>query len=330
MIFSDQPLLVVLEAVAVFGLVISVWVIVVMAWAMRKRAQDDQIKQRLIPSEFQDADGDTKVLRLWHEGGEATTTVAGARSTGSLGQWVKAQHKASGMTAPAGALVLTVIGISAVTFIAVLIALKSIPLAALASAGVVVLSWYYLQSKIGGRDDLFEKQLVDALALAARSLRAGHPLHSAFGLVAKELPPPISDAFGEIWQQQALGISLEDAIRRVASESRSQDLKLVATATVIQLRTGGNMAEMMDSMAEVIRDRARLHRRARVLVSQAQFSKRILLMVPIAILIMLQFLNPEYLSPLVTTNVGYGLLALSGFLLIAGTWIMNRIAILRY
>lgn len=327
---SDQPLLVLLEAAAVFGLVVSVWIIVVMAWAMRKRSQDDQIKQRLIPSEFQDSEGDTKVLRLWHEGGEATTTVTGSQSSRSMRQWAKAQHKASGLETPGGALMLYVVAVSALTFILVSLTLQNIPLAALVSVAVVVLSWYYLQHKISERDDLFEKQLVDALALAARSLRAGHPLHSAFGLVAKELPPPISDAFGEIWQQQALGISLEEAIRRVASENRSQDLKLVATATVIQLRTGGNMAEMMDSMAEVIRDRARLHRRARVLVSQTQLSKRILVMVPIAILVMLQVLNPEYLSPLITTNVGYGLLALSGFLLVAGMWIMNRIAILRY
>jgi tight adherence protein B len=107
-------------------------------------------------------------------------------------------------------------------------------------------------------------------------------------------------------------------------------MKFFATSVVIQLRSGGNLADMMDRLAFVIRDRMRLARRVRVLTAQTQFSKRILQALPFAIFVILCLINPEYMQPLYTTSTGKTILGAAGAGLLAGTYTMNRLAVLRY
>jgi tight adherence protein B len=171
---------------------------------------------------------------------------------------------------------------------------------------------------------------VDALDLSARSLRVGHPLVAAFRLISEEIAPPVNTIFSEICQQQALGVSLEEALHNVAEESTSGDLKLFATSVIIQLRSGGNLAEMMERVAIVIRERMRLSRRVRVLTAQTQFSKRVLLALPFFIFLVLNVINPKYMAPLYSTPDGRILMSIGAAGLVMGAWIMNRMAVLRY
>ena len=105
---------------------------------------------------------------------------------------------------------------------------------------------------------------------------------------------------------------------------------LFTASLVIQLRTGGNLADMLELLGHVIRDRRRLFRRVRTLTAQTQLSKRVLVVVPFVLFVMLYVLNPDYLKPLYATSTGVILLLTAGALLGVGTWFMNRIAILRY
>jgi tight adherence protein B len=107
-------------------------------------------------------------------------------------------------------------------------------------------------------------------------------------------------------------------------------MKLFATSVAIQLRSGGNLADMMDRLVAVMRDRIRLNRRARVLTAQTQFSKRVLIILPFAIFVLLNVLRPGYMEPLYTTPMGKGLLTAAAVSLVVGVWIMNRMAALRY
>jgi tight adherence protein B len=210
-----------------------------------------------------------------------------------------------------------------------LITMNSV-VAGCAALAVLLLSWVWLQQKLARRVAIFESQLIDALGLAARSLRAGHPLPGSFRMIAQEIPPPIGKVFADICQQQDLGVGLDFALRKAADDYASPDLKLFATSIIIQLHSGGNLADMMERLAEVVRDRMRLARRVRVLLAQSQLSKYILLALPFVMFLILNLLSPEFMKPLYTTPLGHRLLLIAAGGLLIGAWVMNRLSIIRY
>jgi len=296
---------------------------------LRRRAvQTRKIEQRLglIAGE----DQKTKVLRLWRDGREATTVVYGPRYWQSLLKRPLRVCREAGWDVSGTTLLLSALGTAAGTMLLV-VSLGGSPLIA---AGVTlvlgIVFWIYSKQCAARRAALFEAQLVDALQIATRSLRAGHPLMAAFHLVAEEIPAPVGTLFAEVCQQQALGNSLDTAILRVADDSTSIDLKLFATSVAIQLRSGGNLAEMMDRLTSVIRERMRLSRRVRVLLAQVQLSKRVLLALPFFLFVVLNIINPGYMTPLYHTYWGRVVLLAGSALLIMGAWIMNRLAVIRY
>jgi tight adherence protein B len=173
-----------------------------------------------------------------------------------------------------------------------------------APLAVLIVFWIFVTNRIARRTATFERQLIDALDLATRSLRVGHPLVGSFQLIADEIPAPVGLVFAEVCQQQQLGMAMEEALRGAAARSGSDDLKLFVTSVVIQLRSGGNLADMMQRLANVIRERNRLARRVKVLTAQTQFSKRILLALPFLVFVLLNVINPKYMLPLYGTTTG--------------------------
>jgi tight adherence protein B len=236
----------------------------------------------------------------------------------------------AGWDSTAGTLLGCLLAASAFVLFAVFLLTESILPGLGIIFGIWVAFWFYLNHCVNRRTAIFERQFVDALDLASRSLRAGHPLVGAFRLISEEIPPPVSTAFFEISQKQALGQSLEAALQNVAAKSTSEDMKLFAAAVIIQLRSGGNLAEMMDRLSYVIRDRMRLSRRIRVLTAQTQFSKRVLLTLPFMFFFVLNLIRPSYMAPLYGTTEGRILIAISALGLFLGAWTINRMAVLRY
>lgn len=326
MSFTNQQILEFAVLGSVFGFVLAVWLIGVLLWTMFHSSRARQVHQRLGLGATQPTDA--RVLTLWKDGEEASTTVLTSRRATFMA-WVDRLRQEAGIQTPAQSLVLGVLGIGLLVFASVT-ALSSLAVALAVVIAVVFLVWLYFQTRITRRLIRFEAQLVDALELTARSLKAGHTLLGAFRLVAEELPAPVSTVFSEICQLQSLGLSLEDALERTAKNSGSADMHLFATSVAIQLRSGGNLAEMMNRLAYVIRDRMRLKRRVRVLTAQTQMSKRVLMVLPFVMFLVLNLLNPKYMSILYTTKIGHYLmmLALTGILL--GFWVMNRLSVLHY
>ena len=177
---------------------------------------------------------------------------------------------------------------------------------------------------------MLERQLVDALGIAARALRAGHPLLGAFQLISEEIDEPLKDIFVRICQEQMLGLDLKESIQKVARSSYNPELKFFATAVAIQLQSGGNLADLMDSLASVIRARMKLNRRVRVMTAQTQFSKRFLIALPIVMFFFLDISNPQYMEPLYTTTTGRMMLLMMASSILFGAWVMNRMCILRF
>lgn len=309
---------------SVFGLVAGLWFCGLLIWTMRSGARFQRIQARL--GLVANPEASAKTLRLWHEGQEVTALVPSMAHRFEFFRRLMRLPQDAGWNVSGPALYSSVLGIAACVAL-MIFGLTGNGLATLGGAVVVlVVFWIYLKQRVATRIALFERQFIDALQLISRSLRAGHPLLVAFRLVAEEMTDPVAGIFREICQQQALGVELGQATRNVAGDSTSPDFQLFAASISIQLRTGGNLAEMMDRLAAVIRERVRLSRRVRVLTAQTQFSKRVLLALPIFVFFLLQALNSEYMAPLYSTHVGRWLLVVAGGAMLVGAWVMDRMA----
>jgi tight adherence protein B len=127
-----------------------------------------------------------------------------------------------------------------------------------------------------------------------------------------------------------MGADLEQVLRDAGDDSASDDMKLFATSVAIQIRTGGNLADLMERLALVIRDRIRVHRRARVLTAQTQLSKRVLVALPFILFVLLNIINPDYMRPFFEERAAQIMLGIGVCLLMVGMWLMNRLAIIKY
>ena len=312
---------------SVFVLVAALWFVGVTLWSLWRSRQRDRLERRLRLG-TKDADSE-KVLRLWHDG-QAVEALVPQGERGTLLDRLERTRQDAGWKTPLPKTFLMLIGIIVLLWTTVVLCGGRMLVAtALAAAVLMIFRWYLLRC-INKRTALMEKQLVEALDLGARSLRAGHPLSGAFRLIAKEIGPPLNSVFAEIVDQESLGLRIQDSLAQAAGRSHSADMKIFATSVIIQLRSGGNLAEMMERVAWVIRDRMRLNRRARVLTSEAQLSKWLLLALPIGLFIVLSIMNRDYMDPFFNTSVGAMLLAAAGTSLVVGAWMMNRLSVLKY
>lgn len=310
-----------------FLLVGSIWCGLVWLWYSRRRASMRKIENRLSLGQANDAQ--TRTLTLWYGDREVTTQVPDRVRPSIASRWTQF-CSAAGLEASAGTVAMMTVcaaGMAAAGGFLLTGRALAAPAAALGVLGII---WIYLNHRIEKQAARFDLQLVDALELAARSLRAGHPLIGAFRLASDEIAAPVGPIFARICQEQDMGKSLEDALNDVAGKSTSSDLKLFATSVVIQLRSGGNLADMMERVSSVMRDRMRLSRRTRVLTAQTQYSKRILIVMPFAIFGVLNLLNPQYMEPLYSTSQGQTLLMVASVSLMLGILAMRRLVVVKY
>jgi len=313
---------------SVFVLILSLWCAAVSLWSLRRGAREHKIKQRL-GLESQEPRGE-RMLRLWHDGASATTAAPGRNVRLSLRQKLQRLHRDAGFDAPLAVMLPACVMGAALAGLALFAIAKSAVLGVVTAFAALFLILSYVKGRAARRKSRFELQLIDALDLASRSLRAGHPLPAAFRLISEEIPVPVGDLFKDIAEQQELGVSLEAALRRAAEQTDHPDFKLFAVSVAIQMRSGGNLADMMGRVAYVIRDRLRLSRRVHVLTAQTQFSKRVLIAVPVLLFVLLNVISPKYMNNLYTTRPGHIVMLMAVAGLVTGSWIMNKMAILRY
>lgn len=151
-----------------------------------------------------------------------------------------------------------------------------------------------LRGKAKKRISLFEEQLPDALDLIVRSLRVGHPLNAAIAIVAREMPDPIGTEFGLISDEATYGANIADTLERLAKRVPVHDLRFLAIAVNIQSTSGGNLAEVLDGLAVVIRARFKLFRKVRAITAEARWSGWFLSIFPIVALLLVQLVQPTY------------------------------------
>ena len=154
--------------------------------------------------------------------------------------------------------------------------------------------YVWVNNKAKKRMSLMEEQLPDAVELMVRSLRVGHPFSSAIGIVAKEVPDPLGSEFGVIADEAAYGRDVAESLKAFAERMDSQDLRFLAVAVTIQQQSGGNLAEILDGLAKVIRARFKLFRRVKAITAEAKWSGMFLSGFPIGALVMINVIQPNY------------------------------------
>jgi len=185
--------------------------------------------------------------------------------------------------------------------------------------------YVWINNKAKKRLALIEEQLPDAVELMVRSLRVGHPFSSALTIVAKEVPDPLASEMGVISDESAYGRDVGEALKAMAERLDMQDLRFLAVAVTIQQQSGGNLAEILDGLAKVIRARFKLFRRVRAITAEAKWSGMFLSMFPLAALVGINVIQPHYYDDVRETAAFIpAALVVAGFL-VANVFVMRAL-----
>ncbi len=183
----------------------------------------------------------------------------------------------------------------------------------------------YVDVKRRIRVKRFLNHFPDALEMFARSLRAGHSFTGAIQLVAQEMPDPVGPEFRKVFEEQNLGIPLRQALIGMTERVNALDVKFFATAILVQRETGGNLAEIIDKISYVIRERFRVQGQLKIFTAQARMSGFVLALLPIGVAVMIGILNPDYLKPLWFERTGKVMISIAVIMQILGMLAIRKI-----
>jgi tight adherence protein B len=215
---------------------------------------------------------------------------------------------------------------AAATLISVyLLAFMIGPLAGLLGLAVPVAVRGVIRQRVHRQQQLFASQLPDNLQVLASALRAGHSLVGALSVVVDDSPEPSRTEFRRVIADEQLGVPLDEAIETVAERMDSKDLRQVGLVAALQHETGGNTAEVLDRVADTVRERFELRRLVSTLTAQGRMSRWILTGLPVFLLVIISVLNPNYISPLYSHAGGRVLLLVAAVMVTAGSLVIRKI-----
>lgn len=196
--------------------------------------------------------------------------------------------------------------------------------------GGIVSMPFYLKISINKRRGLFERQLGDALLVISNGLRAGFSFQQAMENVARDLADPIGTEFKTVSREIQLGGSIESALTKVSERMANDDMKLLTTVVVIQQQVGGNLADIIDTIAKTIRDRLSMKRSVKTMTAQGRISGKIIGFLPVVMLAILSVVNPTYMEPFFTTTFGYVMLGAGLVLELVGFFVIHKIVDVKF
>lgn len=222
---------------------------------------------------------------------------------------------------------LNLCGVAVLTAIGMLV-LKFSVLAAIGCAGaILILPLVWLSFKRRARMAKLNNQLPDVFDMMSQALRAGHSLAGAIQLVYEQMPPPIATEFAQVYHEQNLGVKIEEALQSMSRRVDSLDVKFFVTAVMIQRQTGGDLAEVLDNIGGVIRERIELAGLVRGLTAEGRLSGWVLFALPAIVFLASMYLNPRYAEVLLDDPRGKIMLLIAGGMQLMGIamirWIVN-------
>lgn len=184
---------------------------------------------------------------------------------------------------------------------------------------------FWVGRRIGGRLSAFNKQLPDTITLLSNSLRAGSSFLQSSELVSRETPPPMGEEMARVVREVNLGLGMEEAFQNMVRRIKSEDLDLMVTAISIQQQVGGNLAEILDTIAFTIRERVRIKGEVNTLTAQGRYSGYLVAMLPIAIAFMINLISPAFMAPLFQQTIGQIMLGVGGTMMAIGFFAIQKI-----
>jgi tight adherence protein B len=206
---------------------------------------------------------------------------------------------------------------------------QAVLLALLFAAVLGALPYGYLYWLKSQRMAKFERQLPDALELVSRALRAGHAFSVGLNIVGDEAADPIGIEFKRVSDEVSMGVALPQALQNMTDRLDCVDLRFFVTAVLVQRETGGNLADIIDSLASLIRKRFELQLRVSALSAEGRISGVVLFGLPLVLGVLLYMINPEYLGLLFTDPMGQNLATVGAVLMVMGAVIMKRMVAIK-
>lgn len=234
----------------------------------------------------------------------------------------------AGATWTMEAFLIVSVGLAAALGFSTLIFTRLWPVAMIATVLGAMLPYFRVRSLRNRRLGAFEAGLPEAIDLLGRAIRAGHPLSSGLKMVADETQDPIASEFRRTFEEQRFGLPFDDAIVAMADRVTLVDVRILVTAILIQREVGGNLAEVLDNLAAVIRARFTIRRQLRTYTAQGRISGYVLAVLPIAVGTIIFLLNPAYMKVLFNNSIGQFMLVTAAVMQIIGyLWIRKIVNI---
>ena len=187
------------------------------------------------------------------------------------------------------------------------------------------LPYAYVSYRRTKRFESFEELFPEAIDTLARSVRAGHAFTTALEMISSEVAEPVSGEFRKLYEEQKFGLPVRDALMNLAERVPLVDVKFFVTAVMIQRETGGNLAEILDNLSYVIRERFKIHRQVRVYTAQGRLTMALLMGMPPLIVTVMLITNPAFIRPLFNDPIGHTLLVLGITLQTIGYFVIRKI-----
>ncbi len=239
-------------------------------------------------------------------------------------QILKELHQQADCRTPLGLFILASCALALSGFLLVMSMGQKFILAMLLAVLLGAIPYVYLLWQKNQRIGKFERQLPEALELVSRALRAGHAFSVGLKMVGEEAADPIGKEFRRVFDEVAMGVALPEALENMTKRVDSVDLRFFMTSVLVQRETGGNLAEIIDSLATLIRQRFELQLRVRALSAEGRISAVVLFGLPIFIGLALFKLDPDYMGLLFTDPIGQNMAIVGTIMMIVGALVMKR------
>lgn len=204
-----------------------------------------------------------------------------------------------------------------------------LPLWPVFATGFALMPLGWLWFRRGSRFKRFAKQLPDAMELIARALRSGHSLNSGINVVVEEMPSPIATEFMLAYEEQNLGIPIEIALKNMLKRMPNMDLKFFVTAVTIQKQSGGDLSEILDKIGYIIRERFKIMGQVMALTGEGRISGVVLQAMPVALFLILYYMNPDYVMLLFQEDLGKEMLFYAVAMQIMGAFVIKKIVAIK-
>ena len=206
-----------------------------------------------------------------------------------------------------------------------LVLLLAPPICLAGRAVRTLLPYSYANYKKNKRFQKFEELFPEAIDTLARAVRAGHAFTTALELIASEIADPVASEFRKLFEEQKFGLPVRDALINLTERVPLVDVKFFVTAVMLQRETGGNLAEILDNLSYVIRERFKIMRQVRVHTAQGRMTMMLLMGLPPIIIVTMQIMNPTFIRPLFNDPIGHILLVVGITLQTMGYFVIRRV-----